>query len=161
MVYYILIKEVEKMSEEDFNKIFSRNLRFFLNKYDMSQAELAKRIGVGTTSVYNWFNGLKTPRMDKVDSMCKIFNCKRSDLIESRVQKEATAKTPKILESYNQLNALGKQEAEKRVQELTYIPKYTTPDDHLILQAAHERTDIEITDEMRKHDDDIMNDENF
>ena len=99
--------------------------------------------------------------MDKVDSMCKIFNCKRSDLIESRVQKEATAKTPKILESYNQLNALGKQEAEKRVQELTYIPKYTTPDDHLILHAAHERTDIEITDKMRKHDDDIMNDENF
>ena len=69
--------------------------------------------------------------------------------------------TPKILKTYNQLNTLGKQEAEKRVQELTYIPKYTTPDDHLILQAAHERTDIEVTDEMRKHDDDIMNDENF
>ena len=66
-----------------------------------------------------------------------------------------------LFRSYNQLNALGKQEAEKRVQELTYIPKYTTPDDHLILQAAHERTDIEVTDEMRKHDDDIMNDENF
>ena len=25
-----------------------------------------------------------------------------------------------------------------------------------ILNAAHERTDIEVTDEMRKHDDDIM-----
>lgn len=36
--------------------------------------------------------------------------------------------TPKILKTYNQLNTLGKQEAEKRVQELTYIPKYTTPD---------------------------------
>ena len=23
-------------------------------------------------------------------------------------------------------------------------------------QAAHERTDIEVTDEMRKHDDDLM-----
>ena len=40
------------------------------------------------------------------------------------------------MEIYNQLNTLGKQEAEKRVQELTYIPKYTTPD-HLILQAAN------------------------
>ena len=27
--------------------------------------------------------------------------------------------------------------------------------------AAHERSDIEITDEMRKHDDDIMNDDDF
>lgn len=32
---------------------------------------------------------------------------------------------------------------------------------HIELKAAHERTDIEVTDEMRKHDDDIMNDENF
>lgn len=28
-------------------------------------------------------------------------------------------------------------------------------------QAAHERTDIDVTDEMRKHDDDIMNDDDF
>ena len=28
-----------------------------------------------------------------------------------------------------------------------------------LLAAAHERTDIEVTDEMRKHDDDIMNDD--
>ena len=30
-----------------------------------------------------------------------------------------------------------------------------------LLNAAHERTDIDVTDEMRKHDDDIMDDENF
>ena len=29
------------------------------------------------------------------------------------------------------------------------------------LKAARERTDIEVTDEMRKHDDDIMDDDNF
>lgn len=28
-------------------------------------------------------------------------------------------------------------------------------------KAAHERTDIEVTDEMRKHDDDIMDDDDF
>ena len=32
---------------------------------------------------------------------------------------------------------------------------------HLEPQAAHERTDIEVTDEMRKHDDDIMDDDDF
>lgn len=30
-----------------------------------------------------------------------------------------------------------------------------------LLKAAHERTDTEVTDEMRKYDDDIMNDEDF
>lgn len=32
---------------------------------------------------------------------------------------------------------------------------------HTEPQAAHERTDIEVTEEMRKHDDDIMDDDNF
>ena len=72
------------MSVEEFKAIFSKRLRYYLNKYNMTQLELSKRLGVGTTSVYNWCNGIKTPRMDKVDSMCKIFNCNRSDLIEDK-----------------------------------------------------------------------------
>ena len=70
------------MSEKEFNVVFSKRLRFYLNKFDMTQNELAKRLGVGTTSVYNWCNGIKSPRMDKVDAMCSIFNCRRSDLME-------------------------------------------------------------------------------
>lgn len=73
------------MSEEEFNKIFSRRLRYYLDKCEMTQADLAKQLNVGTTSVYNWCNAIKTPRMDKVDAMCKIFNCKRSDLMEERL----------------------------------------------------------------------------
>ena len=72
------------MSVEEFNAIFSRRLRFYLGKYNMTQLELSKRLGVGTTSVYNWCNGIKTPRMDKVDAMCEIFNCNRSDLMEDK-----------------------------------------------------------------------------
>lgn len=74
------------MSEEEFNVVFSKRLRYYLNKYDMTQNELAKQLGVGTTSVYNWCNGIKSPRMDKVDKMCVIFNCKRSDLMEERTE---------------------------------------------------------------------------
>lgn len=72
------------MSEREFNQIFSERLRYYLDEYNMTQLELSKRLGVGTTSVYNWCNGIKTPRMDKVDAMCRIFNCKRSDLMEDK-----------------------------------------------------------------------------
>lgn len=72
------------MPYEEFNKLFAKNLRYYLNKNNMTQAELAKRLNVGTTSVYNWCNGIKSPRMDKVDAMCDIFNCKRSNLIEDK-----------------------------------------------------------------------------
>lgn len=70
------------MSEADFNKVFSKRLNYYLNKYEMTQLELSKKLNVGTTSVSNWCRGTKSPRMDKVDAMCKIFNCKRSDLME-------------------------------------------------------------------------------
>ena len=72
------------MSEREFNAIFSERLRYYLKKYEITQLELSKRLGVGTTSVYNWCNGIKSPRMDKVDAMCRIFNCKRSDLMEEK-----------------------------------------------------------------------------
>lgn len=74
------------MPEQEFNAIFSKRLRYYLNQYGMTQVELAKKLGVGTTSVYNWCNGIKTPRMDKVDAMCDLFNCKRSDLMEDKTE---------------------------------------------------------------------------
>ncbi|MDO4615533.1 MAG: helix-turn-helix transcriptional regulator [Lachnospiraceae bacterium] len=70
------------MSEKEFNAIFSQRLRYFLELHDMTQVELAKRLGVGTTSVSNWINGTKTPRMDKVDAICAIFGIRRKDLME-------------------------------------------------------------------------------
>ena len=70
------------MSEKEFNEIFSKRLRFYLEQNEITQVELAKRLGVGPTSVYNWCNGIKTPRMDKIDAMCEIFECKRSDLMQ-------------------------------------------------------------------------------
>lgn len=72
------------MSELEFNEIFSKRLKYYLNKYDMTQSELAKRLNVSTQSVTNWCKGDKSPRMDKVDAMCKIFNCRRTDLMEDK-----------------------------------------------------------------------------
>ena len=70
------------MNNKEFNKAFSKRLQQYMAAYNMTQAELAKRLGVGPTSVYNWYNGVKSPRMDRVDKMCEIFHCNRSDLIE-------------------------------------------------------------------------------
>lgn len=70
--------------EKDFNAIFSKRLRYYIDKYELTQSELAERLGVSAQSVSNWCKGTKSPRMDKVDAMCKIFHCKRSDLIEEK-----------------------------------------------------------------------------
>ena len=70
------------MSEQEFNKIFSKNLTFYLEIHHKTQADLAKYVGVSTAAVNQWCKGIKTPRMDKVDKICKFLLIKRSDLIE-------------------------------------------------------------------------------
>ena len=86
------------MPEQEFNAVFSKRLRYYLNKYEMTQVELAERLGVGTTSVYNWCNGIKTPRMDKVDLMCDLFHCKRSDLVVERYTDTLTTRDERDIE---------------------------------------------------------------
>ena len=72
------------MSEQDFNLLFSKNLNYYLNKNEKTQLDLANHLGVSTSAVSAWCRGLKTPRMDKVDAMCKYFGIKRSDLMEDK-----------------------------------------------------------------------------
>lgn len=93
------------MDETTFNTIFAKNLRRYLDSCNISQVELSKKLNVGTTSVYNWCAGLKMPRMDKVDKMCQIFGCNRSDLITDSDTDPIV--TQKALELYRQYQNLS------------------------------------------------------
>ncbi|MGN1381197.1 MAG: helix-turn-helix domain-containing protein [Eubacterium sp.] len=72
------------MPEEEFNKLFANRLRYYLDQNNMTQAELAKRLSVSTSTVSDWINGRKSPRMGKVDKMCEIFGCSRNDFISEK-----------------------------------------------------------------------------
>lgn len=85
------------MSEQEFNAIFSKKLKFYIHKNDMTQAELAKRLGVSAQSVTSWCKGDKSPRMDKVDAMCRIFNCRRSDLMEDSSEVKPSRSTGVVI----------------------------------------------------------------
>lgn len=65
-----------------------------------------------------------------------------------------------LIYHYSHLNDTGKSEAIRQVEMLTKIPEYRQSDTITqVLNSAHECTDIEVTEEMRKHDDDIMMDD--
>ena len=67
--------------EKEFNSLFAKNLQFQIERNGLQQKELAEKLGVAPSTVTWWIKGLRTPRMDKVDEMCKILNCTRSDLL--------------------------------------------------------------------------------
>jgi len=69
------------MSEQEFNRIFAKNLRYQLDKNGMTQKELSEKLNVAVSSVGYWISASKTPRMEKLEKMCEIFHCKREDLM--------------------------------------------------------------------------------
>lgn len=72
------------MSEEDYKKIFSKNLNYFMELNDKTQIDIINDLGFNKSSVSTWCNGTRLPRMDKVDALARYFGVKRSDLIEDK-----------------------------------------------------------------------------
>lgn len=112
--------------EKEFNKIFSQRLRYYLSMNNMTQAELAKRLNVGTTSVYNWCNGIKNPRMNKVDAMCRIFGCRRIDLVTDTDLEPAEQDSLRecLLKNYDCLNEEGRQRLVELSEDLVAGHRY-------------------------------------
>lgn len=67
---------------KDFNKETAARIKNQLSALGMSQRELARLLKVSEPTVSAWIHAQKTPRMENIDEMCKIFNCKRTDLID-------------------------------------------------------------------------------
>ena len=142
------------MSDDVQKKIFTKNLNSYIEQRGKTQLEIAKSIGVSPQTFNTWCKGIAIPRMGKVQALADYFHINKSDLIEEKKQDD---ETPAILQYYNVLNDLGKKEATKRFEELTYIPLYNQ--DTNLLDAAHSLKNA--TSEENANDDDIMNDENF
>lgn len=72
------------MPEEAYQKIFSKNLNYYMEQNGKTQADLINDLGFNKSAVSTWCNGTRLPRMDKVETLARYFNINRSDLIEEK-----------------------------------------------------------------------------
>lgn len=72
------------MVEDQYKKIFSKNLRHYMALYNKEQIDLINDLGFNKSAVSTWCNGTRLPRMDKVEKLARYFNINRSDLIEEK-----------------------------------------------------------------------------
>ena len=73
-----------KIDEKALAKKIGRNLTDLLISRGRTQQELADFIGVNKSTVSNWVNGARTPRMDKIDMMADFFNVDRFEILDDR-----------------------------------------------------------------------------
>ena len=103
-------------------------------KAGMTQEELGKKIGVSGSSMAQWENDLRNPKLDTLQRIAAALGVPVQELISDweAVDKEEFKRVfiygegikDRIDAALDQLNDEGQEKAAKRVEELTEIPKY-------------------------------------
>ena len=72
------------MSSLGNKEIFSKNLKYYIEKSGKDRGELADIWGFPYSTVTEWVNGKKYPRIDRIEVMADYFGILKSDLIEEK-----------------------------------------------------------------------------
>lgn len=132
-------------------------LKQALSIRNMKPIELSEQTGIPKSAISQYTSGYAKPKQDRIYLICKALDINEAWLMGYDVPMKkfsnAPNELPKILNYYNNLNNIGKQEATKRVEELSHIPKYT---EKITLMAAH-NDHADDPEELEKIYEDIMN----
>jgi len=146
----------------------------------MTLEDLAKSVGVSRQTIQRYESGvIGNIPSDKIELIARALDTSPAYLMGwEQIDTNFSGKeAPKEIydkfksnvskfhgEHKELLDIYGKLSSPNQKRVLTYsrnLLMNQQMEEDLTVQAAHERTDIEVTDEMRQHDDDIMDDENF
>ena len=72
------------MSDLGNKKIFSRNLRNYMDNKNINTMDLSKILNIAYSTVSDWVKGNSYPRIDKIEMLANYFNIEKSDLIEDK-----------------------------------------------------------------------------
>lgn len=161
------------------NKSFGEKLKEARNRKNLKQSELAKQLGVKNTTISNWENNISKPDLDMLSYICGVLEVKVSYFLDAKLpEDEITIQEFEIIKKYRSLDSHGQETVniildrestrvaalngrDARIKELEASVSESATPNYLVLNAAHERTDIEQSAEDKLSDYDMMSDENF
>ena len=65
-------------------ELLAKNLHKFLRMKNKTQVDLANDLGLSPSTVSDWFNGKKYPRIDRLQELADYFGVFKSDLTEEK-----------------------------------------------------------------------------
>lgn len=115
-------------------KAISERIKEALSIRNMKQSELVEKTKIGKSSISTYISGAYEPKQRNIYKIAEALDVNEAwlmghdvpmDRISTVNKLDITKEELTLLNNYNQLNDIGKKEANKRVSELTEIPKYT------------------------------------
>lgn len=81
----------------DFNKkIFAKNLQYYMDKKGVDRYQLSEDTGFGYSTVSEWLQAKKFPRINRIEALAIYFGVSKSDLIEEHADERRSALIKKI-----------------------------------------------------------------
>ena len=148
-------------------KIGDRIKKIRTEKIHMSQVDLAKAIGVSKQTLYKYENNIVTNiPSDKIEAIAHLAKVAPGYIMgweepQAKTVTLADQQEETLHDNYCALTPSGRNTLTSYSSFLRAQNSAQTPAPDADLKAAHYREDIEVTDEMKKHDDDIMDDDDF
>lgn len=62
--------------------VLSRNLKKYIAKSGKDRSEVCKELGLSYSTLTDWINGKKYPRINNIEKLAIYFNVSKSELIE-------------------------------------------------------------------------------
>ncbi len=97
----------------ELSKVFSDNLNRLIAKRNITQLELSRYMHVSASTVSGWVSGEKSPRMGKIDKICKYFGVEREALLTDQSARQdpliLNAEEKQLINNYRNLELQNQQ----------------------------------------------------
>lgn len=101
-----------------------KNIKQMREKLGMEQQELAEKLNISNKTISSWECGRTEPRMGMIESMCKVFNCDKTTLIDGIIiEPTPEPMTNHIMEYAKRLGKLSSKQLEDVMQYVEFIEK--------------------------------------
>lgn len=94
--------------ENNIRAVLQENLNYYIKKSQMSQKEIAEKIGVSKGAITNWLNGSNSPNMEVLANLCLLLGVKMSEMLSDKSSiSDLSINEKKLLDNFKQLNEKG------------------------------------------------------
>lgn len=148
---------------------FNDRLKESRTNAGLTQEQLSEKLGIAKSTLSGYESGNREPSIATVAKILDILDVDANYLYQDEVEKITNVviniEEKTILEKYRELDEHGREmvdftlekEYERSISLKESIDNVVEMSSYPETKAAHECTDIDVTDEMRQHDDNIMN----
>lgn len=151
------------------NELLIDRLRTARNECGLKQQDVAKQMGIKANTISNWEKGRTEPDIDSFVKLCEIYRIDCATLLSDvyafkRIHNDISLSEYDNIKKYRTLDPHGKDMVDTvldkeytRCESIKKAEVIQLADrSYLDPEAAHDRTDIDVTPDLVKKDDDIM-----